>query len=235
MRTLTPCFLAALLSTTALTTTRHADACGGYEAFRAAPQVMVVSSVGVYPATASDTVHESLRVFAITNANLQLPPDQAWERISLNSYDSTEMISLDKLARPRTITLVGPSGARVVRSDRRVALHQALFVAGSTFDAIEVPAGTKDDVEIALAGLHRDAVWHAMRPTYSRTSDIAGTDVKATSSQVDGKQMVELHASSGSYGTFEGYAVGAVDVGGARYVVISPTRGSAFTVEVVKT
>ncbi len=223
----TTCLLATLLASATLAP-QIADACGGsYEAIRRAPQVMLLSSHHVYPTA-------ERRAFAITRTNLDLGADAAWERIAPMSYDYTDILSLEKLETPMTFTLVGRSGTRVVRSDSRVALRNDMFISGSQFEGVEIGLGNEDEFEIVLAGRHRDAVWHDTVATYSMTSPISGTNLKATQSYVDGKPMVQISVGSSDRGTFEGYVAGAVDVGGSRYVVMKTTFGTAYTLEVTK-
>jgi hypothetical protein len=148
------------------------------------------------------------------------------------SYDSTGIITLARLARPVTATLVGTSGTRVIRSDAHVALNNPMFISGAQFDALELPIAENDNFEIALSGNHPDAVWHEVSYTYTRTDDVTGTNIHATRSNTDGAPKVELRVGKLGVGTYDGYLVGAVDVGDARYVVLKTTGGVAYMVEV---
>lgn len=230
----TTCLLAALLSSTTLAP-QVADACGGsYETIRRAPQVMLLSSHHVYgnPNDIRGGVRTGRRAFAITRTNLDLGSDTKWERISPMSYDYTDILSLGTLDTPMTFTLVGTSGTRVVRSDARVALRNDMFISGSQFEGVELALDKVDDFEIVLAGSHPYAVWHDIVPTYTFTNPIAGTNLTGTRSYPDGKPMVQISVGGSDRGTFEGYLVGAVDIGSSRYVVMKTTFGTAYTLEV---
>jgi hypothetical protein len=228
------CLLAALLTATTLTT-QIAAACGGsYESVRRPPQLMVLSSHHVYSKPDGDVPSSTRRTFAITRANLDVGADAAWERLAPMTYDYTDVLSLANLTSPMTVTVVGESGTRVVRSNTRVALKNAMFISGSLFEGVELPLASEDRFEIALAGSHRDAVWHDLVGSYTYTNRIAGTNLSATHSYDDGKPMVALRAGKQDLGSYEGYVVGAVDVGGARYVVLKTRLGTAYTVEATK-
>jgi len=228
------CFLAALLATATLTT-QIAAACGGsYETARRAPQVMLLSSHYVYGQTASEVPSTARRSFALTRTRLDVGADAPWERLAPMSYDNTEILALHELSTPMTVTLVGESGTRVVRSDSRVALKNAMFISDSEFEGVEIPLSNEDRFDIVLAGSHCDAVWHDMVGSYTYTNKIAGTNLSATFSHGDGKPMVALRAGKQALGSYEGYVVGAVDVGGDRYVVMKTTTGTAYTVRTTK-
>jgi hypothetical protein len=223
------CLVAALLSTATLTTQIAAASGGSYESLRAAPQVMSVSMHYVYgtPGAEDSTTR---RAFVITQRRSDLEKQQeGWTMIAPRSYDATSLISLSPLRRSTAVTLIGPSGTRVVRTSSRVVLRDAFFRFG-TLEALEVPATVDDQIEIALAGSHADAVWHAMRGSYTLTSKIIDTDLSVTMAYEDGAPRATLHAGTRNIGTFEGYPQGAIDVGGARYFVMQRQDGIAYTV-----
>lgn len=231
----TTCLLAALLASSSILAPRIADACGGsYETIRRAPQVMLLSSHTVFGMKDGDGRATTRRAFAITRTNFDVAADAAWERIAPRSYDYTDILSLDKPETAMSFTLLGTSGTRVVRSDSRVALRHDMFISGSQLEGFELALDDKDEFEIVLAGRHGDAVWHDTVRTYSMASPIAGTNLTATRSYVDGKPMVQISVGGEDRGTFEGYIAGAVDVGGSRYVVMKTTFGTAYTLEVTK-
>jgi hypothetical protein len=158
------CLVAALLSSATLTT-QIAAACGGYESVRRAPAVMTLTTHIGYPGSDTTAPTRTRRSFAITSASVDVAPGTNWERVAPHSYDATDFITLAPGA-ARTMTLVGPSGARVIRTDARVALRDAMFKPDSKFEAFELSIAQDEAFEIALAGRHTDAVWHKVTFTY---------------------------------------------------------------------
>lgn len=220
------CLVAALLSTTTLAAP-VATACGSYSDYVPAPTLLPVSTHFVFDG--ETPASRTQRAFAVINTPLSLDPKQTWQRIEQRSYDSTSMIQLASLKKPMTVTLVGKQGARVVRTTAHVALRWAFF-RDAILEAVELPVRNDEQIELALAGSHRDAVWHDLAGSYTWTQKILDTDIEVTSSHDGGAAKTTIAAAGLELGSYEGYAVGAVDVGGARFVVMQRSDRTLYTV-----
>jgi hypothetical protein len=220
------CLVAALLSTTTLAAP-VATACGSYSEYVPAPTLLPVSTHFVFGG--QTPASRTQRAFAVINTPLSLDGKHDWQRIERGSYDSTSMIQLASLKKPMTVTLVGSQGARVVRTTAHVALRWAFF-RDAILEAVELPVRTDEQIELAIAGSHRDAVWHEVAGSYTHTQKIRDTDIQVTSSHDGGTSKTTIEAAGLDLGTFEGYAMGAVDVGGARFVVIQRNDRTLYTV-----
>ncbi len=220
------CLVAALLSTTTLAAP-VADACGSYGDYMPAPTVLPVSTHFVFD---GDTpASHTQRAFAVINRPLSLGTKQDWQRIEQRSYDATSMIQLASLKKPMTVTLVGKQGARVVRTSAHVALRWAFF-RDAILEAVELPVRNDEQIELAIAGSHRDAVWHDLAGSYTFTQKIVDSDIAVTSSHGGDTPKTTIEVAGLELGAFEGYAIGAVDVSGARYVVMQRSDRTLYTV-----
>lgn len=188
---LLPCFAALVLAASPLTT-QIAEACGGYGSFQPAPpRAMLVSShFHSGTPTADGGWSAQRRSFALLEKRAENRDSWRWAFVAPRTYDSTRIRSLGAMP-ARTLTLVGPSGTRVVTVKHHVELAGAGFRHKDVHEATELRLASDDKFEIALDGNLPDATWH------------------------------ELGDDTASLGTYPGHVLGVVDVGGARYVAVS--------------
>ncbi len=149
-----PHLLAAVLATTTVTTS-IADACGGYVRVDPAPRVLAVSTHTLF----GNERHRS-RAFVVLEQSIKSDGNNLWELLAPGSYDSTRIKALSRLATPMELTLVGPSGPRVVKTDKQFALTHLLYFAWN--DArigLEVPVKRGEHFTVAIAGRADDATW----------------------------------------------------------------------------
>ena len=116
LRQFIPALVAGLLATTTLTTS-VASACGGYIQVDPAPRVLAVSSHSVLKGE-----RWTHRAFVVLEQSLQPAAEKLWALLAPGTYDATRIKLLSRLAQPVEVTLVGPSGARVVKTDKQVGL-----------------------------------------------------------------------------------------------------------------
>ena len=147
-----PLLLVSLSLVAALTTARDAEACGGYIP---EPQVLQVSSHRILGRGEQHT-----RTFVVLPWDV-VPERLTWDQLSPQSFDSTQFARARPLAKPMTLTLLGPSGTRVVTESRRVYLDRSWKFLGKV-GAIEVDV--KGRFRIALEGAHVKARWLALEP-----------------------------------------------------------------------
>ena len=226
MRNLLPCLALATLALLPLTTP-NADACGGYEAARPAPQVTLVSSHNAELSTRGARKF-GRRSFAIINNQPTLPEHPSWRRLLSTSYDATQVAPAIAYDVPQTLTLVGSSATRLVKSGRRVALKHAMWQLDSMFEAFELPVQAGDDFVIALRGDHTGAVWHGL-DDYR----VAGTSlsIKRDRKFGEGPRFTVLDGKR-TLGAYNGTVLGALDVDGSRYLVVTAGDGMATTIAV---
>ena len=225
--------LAALaVSSSFVASVRIADACGGYNL---EPTVFRLSSHFIVGADSA----ERRRTFALLRE--QAPSKGlAWHQLAPMSYDATQIANAKSFASPVTLTLVGPSGAKVVSSSKHVFLSRSWDFDAAT-GAVEVPSG---DFAIALSGSHEDAKWLALEDVkYSKSamlawvtaqgvtpfdadslyiSHVKGTNIDTvTLFPKDGTKMLTLlKEGEANVGQFNGSPHGAFELDGTTKVVI---------------
>lgn len=149
-----PHLLAAVLATTTLSTS-IADACGGYVRVDPAPRVLAVSSHGL-----RQSERWTQRAFVVLEQTIKPEGNKHWNLLAPGTYDSTQIMALSRLATPMEVTLVGPSGARVVKTDKQFALTHVLYFAwDQTRVGLEVPLKADERFTVAIAGRATDATW----------------------------------------------------------------------------
>ena len=228
MRTL---LLASLSLAAALTTPRDAEACGGYMPEPAALQLSTHSIDGRgMPET---------RTFALLPWEA-VPEGLTWDRLSWASFDATQIARARPLAKPLTLTLLGPAGTRVVTATQRVFLDRAwkhrAHVAAVQLD---VPQGFR----IALRGAHANARWVALedrvstpalskwlakhaaahgKPDSVHVSRIAGTAIEVVSfySVTERRLVTLLKEGEHSAGELDGMPLGAFAYNGGLHLVL---------------
>lgn len=232
MRNLTVSALLAALAVSTLAAQR-ADACGNYTP---EPRVMRLSTHFLPAATGAKT-----RSFVLVGPTAA--EGLVWRLLAPRSYDATKIADAAALEQPVALTLLGPTGARVVKSSRQVVLAQSWEFDGA-MSALEVPAQRGARFEIAIEGAHADARWisldaEATRPaaatwlaaTGVKLRDprrvsvrrIHGTDFETVSFYPEGSREMVTYLKQGdrNHGRFEGAPVGAIANRGARQLVLA--------------
>ncbi len=219
-----------LIASLSSLTARTADACGNY---RPEPQVFRLSTHFI--PLARNT--EGRRTFVVLAE--PAPKGADWKLLAPMSYDGTQVADAPSLPRALTFTLVGPAGTRVVESKKHVFLRRS-WAFEKTAGGIEVDAG-RDDLAIAIEGVHEDATWTALDSVVSTPNDAAwvgalgfaaeassiyisrvhGTDLEAVSVYSDGKTITFLRQRGRNHGRMDGSALGAVTFDGVMRLITS--------------
>lgn len=148
-----------------------------------------------------------------------------WHALAPETYD---YVKLAELSPSRAmLTLIGPSGTRVVTSTHRVALDGSWDLDGRTRLAFEVDVTDKDQFTIALDGNFADATWHEIQPRYGRTWPIAGTNIEVDTT---GKGTV-IRVGKKELATVQASVLGAIDYRGSRYLVARDAKGELAIVD----
>lgn len=227
MRTL---LIAPVLASFALTTVRPADACGPY---MREPTLMRISG---------HRTESGNRVFAITSEAMPAIDHDKWVRLAPRTYDYAAVADAPNLARAIDMTLIGPSGTRVVSSRERVYLSQTFVSHGPNVAMeIRVPSGK---FSIAIAGKHDKASWielaterrgdakdiawveaqgiEPLSDQYVYVTRLQGTAFEAVTVFPRGGGMTTLVRSNGTlYSQFEGSVMGGIEMNGQHYAVAS--------------
>jgi hypothetical protein len=143
--------LLALTALIALTSPSPARACG----WDPEPHLLAVSSHYVG--------RGGHRAFVVLDEGA--PDDIGWKLLAPGTYDGTKIANAPAFDAPIEVTVVGPSGRRVIRSERRVYLWQPWRGDGKPHAAIEIPLERGDDFTVALAGAYSadELAWHAIQ------------------------------------------------------------------------
>ena len=229
-------FLAALAVSATLTSAfapSIANACGGSYPMDFGPRVFAVDT---HNAIVEGTQRWQRRSFVMLGPTKL--PSTAWRQLAPETFDPTQIANETTTAGSTTMTLVGPSGTQVVSSQRRALLTQG-WGGEQVFTALEVATGADSQFRIAVAGTQPDAKWINVSESKTRGSTAAWLEaqgVKATSiysSLVDGTYVQIISAyqdgqkgltsfvriGNRSLGRYAGTAIGALDLGGKRYVL----------------
>lgn len=177
-----------------------ADACGA----PVRPNLVLISSHRS-PATIPNT----RRAFAVRGGPADAPVGATWTPLAPQSFDPASIHDLGS-AKRSVLTLVGPSGTRVVKTHtRRLLIQESIAIGHEVHEASEVPVGMDDHFPIAIVGNAKHAKWHELEalglgalPLYAAT------------------YRFELLAGSERLGTYDGIALGVLEYGGKRYLVI---------------
>ncbi|MBA3504042.1 MAG: hypothetical protein M4D80_41455 [Myxococcota bacterium] len=159
MRTLT--LQIAALSLFLLALHRNAEACGSYVP---EPRVLRLSTHQL-PSFDKNVAARSFAVFA----NAKAPAKLVWQQLVPMSYDLTQIANDMALANPVTLTLLGPSGTRVVSSKKHVFLART-FDFNEAANAIDI--GNASGFSIALEGAHPDATWSTLEHVGYRKTNL---------------------------------------------------------------
>ena len=178
------------------------------------------------------------RAFVITNQ--KVAANQPWVRLAPMTYDYASVVDVDNPDTAIEMTLVGPTGTKIVSSRERVYLSQT-FVSRAPSVAFEIRA-PKGEFSIAMAGKHADAEWiklgderrakaediawvtakglTPMQPEYVSVHKLEGTDFEAvTVLPKTGEIITFVRRGDVVYTQFEGTALGGLSASGERYVV----------------
>ncbi|HEY5920979.1 MAG TPA: hypothetical protein VIV11_04880 [Kofleriaceae bacterium] len=156
MRFITCLLLTALASITL--TTQIAAACGGYVQVDPAPRLLLMSSHGFHEPGAW-----RLRTFVLLEEAPQIDDNTVWTPVAPGRYDGPKIAALPRLVTPRAVTLIGPSGVRVVETDQLVAFSKSPHIGLEQIrTAVEVRVGHYEKLPIAVAGRDNDAKWHEL-------------------------------------------------------------------------
>lgn len=229
--------LASLALTATLTSAfapSIADACGGYMR-DPLPAVFAVDDHSVHRV---GTDRWNRRAFVVLGATTA-PADATWELLAPRSYDSTQIADAPDPQQSTTFTLIGPSGSRVVSSNRLALLKQT-FRTPHEHSAIEVDVAEQARFQIAVLGVQRDAKWiestgiaatkntlawvrkQGMDTSYVYVAKFQGTKIQVISahqSNIIGVTSFVI-VDGESRGTFAGSPIGGLDLGGKRYVLL---------------
>jgi hypothetical protein len=236
--------LVATLAATTLTTS-VAAACGGYVRVDTAPRVLAVSTHGLMA-----NGRWTNRSFVVLEQAPDLAADAPWKQLAPHSYDATRIVALARLASPMEVTLVGPSGARVVKTSKQVALSRSWQIGfDKTRVALEVPVQNNDRFTIAIAGRATDAKWRELEyaessatttwwlrtqgiknAAYATLATVQGTDYEVVAFSQDDKSQLLVRQGDVQITAAIGHAVGAVTTNGRMFLVIN-NDGQLGTIE----
>lgn len=184
------------------------DACGSYDP---TPQVMLLSTHRSYARDPYLPPRATRRTFAVWGTSpVDDPVGFTWEAAAPRSYDNAMVATIDGNETPTELTLVGPSGSRIVSSAKQVLLRDSMTIDHeSAHHAIELDVGTREDFAIAIYGRAKQPKWHALESLGYKTSRIYGLSYQ-----------FELRSNGKSVGTYDGIALGVLEVDGKRYLVV---------------
>jgi hypothetical protein len=175
------------------------------------------------------------------------PANLKWRQLSHATYEHAAIAMGTPFANPLTLTLtlVGPSATRVVKSTQHVFLRRT-WEFSSSVGAIEVPQiGDYEHFEIALSGSHPEAKWHRMEEIMgpqdkeAQDKDLAwvkshgvGSKIVGTfTTRVDDIELIQIQfearngatfvrRGTATLGLFDGHALGAFELDGVTKLVI---------------
>jgi len=201
--------LAAVLAASSLVThVQTADACGGSYEFQ--PTAHLVAT----PAVAA----ELTKSFAILWDHLDAKRAKSVKltQIDTMSFDTAKTAPGRRLSDPTRLTLLGPSGTKIVEIGSTVWVDLA-FDHEEAREAVVVPKG---DFVIALDGHFKDATWESLAIINGSTM----TAFSAPGVQISlghGTQTFMLGQTA-----IDGYPLGIVKVKGARYLAVRSANWS---------
>ncbi|MBA3451865.1 MAG: hypothetical protein H0T42_02070, partial [Deltaproteobacteria bacterium] len=123
-----------------------ADACGGYMP----DPTPAVFAIDEHRMRVPGTYQWQRRAF-VALRNVTAGADVTWTRLSPQSYVATQIALQKELPRSTTFTLVGPSGSRVVSTNRSALLSQT-FRNPKAHEALEVSVDEGSHYRVAVVG-----------------------------------------------------------------------------------
>ncbi len=235
-----------LLATLALTATLTsafapsiADACGGYMR----DPLPAVFAVDDHDVLVPGTQSWHRRAFVVLGG-AQAAAETSWSMLSPGTYGSARIADLPDPAQSTTFTLVGPSGARVV-STNRSALLARTFRTSDAQSTLEIDIDDRSQFRIAVLGTQPGASWleaTEVEATKQNKQWVKQQGLDATSiyvTKIKGTQILVISAyqpndivrtsmvviDGNSIGAYTGTAIGALVMGTKRYVVLE-TNGA---------
>lgn len=240
--------LAAIATMTTLMTTMMtpaAEACGGYGPVETGPRVMELTHHAV-----RDGAERWRTRWFVTLGTSTRDDGLTWRRLERETFDATQIADARELATPMTVTLVGPSGTRVVSSSKVVMVSTPLD-RGRMRTALEVEVRGMD-WEVAVRGDQAKAAWREIEhrrstaatrawakqrgldPEHVTRSRVRGMNVEVVSGFIPGsftqRSIVRDLRSDQPIGPARGGELrGALELAGVRYAVFAE-RGAISTV-----
>jgi hypothetical protein len=203
--------LAAVLAASLVTHVQIADACGAVEW---EPTAHLIATPMIAP--------EKAVSFALLYDQLDAKRAKrlTFTRLDRMSFDSTKTAPGHRLHDAVQLTLLGPSGTKLV-TIRDTTWVDLAFDHEEAREAVQLPAG---EFIIALDGHYKDAAWQSFEVIHGDTVTVFhGTNVQA---------IVQGGASSFTINgtSMDGYPLGIVTVNGVRYVAArsATSRNEAF-------
>lgn len=229
--------LAATL-TTAAAAPQIAAACGDYARIDRAPRMLKVSSHRLFADHA-----QKQRAFVVFEQAFD-GGDATWNLLAPGTFDNTRLVKLPALAAPLQVTLVGPSGVRVVESDKQVALADAFDLGwGEKRIAVEIPVADKDRFAVAIVGRAKDARWHdaghreapasarwwlgkrgTPTPDFIALRPLHGTGAEAIEFSQAGEPQFVIRRGGAEVGNAQGSVLGAVTANGRTFVLYTVNK-----------
>ena len=133
----------ALAASTLVATTTTADACGGYMP----DPTPAALTVGTW----------KQRTYVVIAANVTAPDQVTWRRLAPRTFDATMISDGPALDTSRTITLVGPSGTRVVSTTKTAYLRTGWN--GPVRQVLVIEGLGPKTYDVAFDGKRPDARW----------------------------------------------------------------------------
>jgi hypothetical protein len=229
-----PVLLAAVLVTTTVTT-QIASACGGD--FGLPPQVLAVSQHIVHPTRARERSGD--RAFVVLGAPIKDDGKSAWSFVAPRTFDTMQFLPLPPRLVPMEVTLVGSNGARVVKTDKQVALRNGWQDKQPRL-ALEVSVHDGESIGFAIIGNASDAKWSQLAAGKASVltswwlgrqgvsdiesvalSSVAGSGFEVVQYSSNDKTQFMVREKDRSMGVpMRGRVLGAVTTGGRAYLLV---------------
>ncbi|MBS1120068.1 MAG: hypothetical protein H6Q90_2296 [Deltaproteobacteria bacterium] len=157
------------------------------------------------------------RTFAVLGE--PAPRDATWQLLAPAGYDTTRIADAAPLDAPLTLTLLGPSGARVVSSARRAFLWSSMQFAPSAVLELDAEAA---HTRVALAGSLPGAVWIGLDDAGRSVSRLHGTKLETVLVMPNGdREPVTLVRRDGQeVARSTGRPIGAMRLYGMHYLFV---------------
>jgi hypothetical protein len=155
MRLISSVLVTALAATTL--STSIAAACGGYVDVDPAPYTLSVTTHGLM-----ENGKWTQRGFVVLEQQVELEA-KAWKQLAPGTFDGTRIAFVAPREKPLELTLLGPSGTRVITTAKQVALsHSWKIGTDQSRLALEIPAIKDAQFTIAIIGRATDAKWQEL-------------------------------------------------------------------------
>jgi hypothetical protein len=241
MRLISSILVATLAATTL--TTAIAAACGGYVHVDPAPQILTVTTHGLM-----QNGRWTHRGFVVLDQRVELDA-AAWKQLAPGTYDGTRIAQVAARAKAVELTLVGPSGTRVISTAKQVALsHSWQLGVDQSRLALEIPAIKDAQFTIAIPGRASDAKWqelpyeqgtaatqwwlskHGVKDAEYVSMRRISADVDVIEYYFDGESRLSVREGDSEVGVAVGTTLGAFSTGSRSFLAISH-KGQLRTLE----